>query len=198
LNRTQSLAVSLVASVAIPGAVLATLLFLVQLSKVIYGQAFLPFLTAEVLAFFTTIALVTLLRVALKSPEAPKGFFRNALDFLAMSRWHPAVIVAMVGLVVLPLAWYFSNRPNYWYFLMLWQKGPSMLRSGDMQAQMDTVAVVLQLALMGGLPLLFVLHMLSRWKPKNFFLTWALIPLFFVGAVIGIVILGTIAHFASS
>ena len=43
-----------------------------------------------------------------------------------------------------------------------------------------------QLALTGGVPLLFGVHMMSRWKPRNPLLPWLLIPLFFVGTAAGV------------
>jgi hypothetical protein len=54
--------------------------------------------------------------------------------------------------------------------------------------------VVYQLALTGGVPLLFALHMLSRWKPKYPLLPWLLVPVLFVGTANGVVLIVAIMH----
>jgi hypothetical protein len=63
---------------------------------------------------------------------------------------------------------------------------------------LDRVTTLYQLALMGGIPLLFGLHMLSRWQTKRRFLVWLLLPIFFLGTAVGVVVIGTIAHFANN
>ena len=68
------------------------------------------------------------------------------------------------------------------------------LGSGDVRDALDGLTALYQLALTGGVPLLFGVHMMSRWKPKNAFLPWLLIPLFFVGTAAGVVLLVAIAH----
>jgi hypothetical protein len=62
---------------------------------------------------------------------------------------------------------------------------------------MDRIMVAYQLALTGGVPLLFVMHMLTRWKPKNRILPWVLVPALIVGTAIAFVIIGTIMHFSN-
>ena len=124
-------------------------------------------------------------RVASLVEEFPKpqGTFRDVLDFLAMERWHPCVWAALGGLVVLSLFWYL--RPgHFWFFTLVRILRRRALSSGDVQAQMDGMAVSIEVALMGGTPLLFGLHMLSRRRPKNILLTRALIRLLFVGSAI--------------
>jgi hypothetical protein len=65
---------------------------------------------------------------------------------------------------------------------------------GDFQSSLDGIAVSWQLAMTGGVPLLFALHMLSRWKPKSRVLPWVLVPLLFVGTVIAVILLVAIMH----
>jgi hypothetical protein len=72
--------------------------------------------------------------------------------------------------------------------------GRRALMSSDVQSHMDGIAVVYQLALTGGVPLLFALHMLSRWKPKYPLLPWLLVPVLFVGTAIGVVLIVAIMH----
>jgi hypothetical protein len=114
------------------------------------------------------------------------------LDFLAMARWHPSVKVAFVGLLILPPAWYL--RSDYWLIAMLRSMGRRALTSVDVQHGLDSIAVTYQLALTGGVPLLFALHMLSRWKPTSLVLLYLLVPLLFVGAAIGGVLIVTAMH----
>jgi len=141
----------------------------------------------------TVFALLLVLRACLALPSAPVGFYRNVLDFLAMARWHPAVIAALVGLMVLPPAWLFRTN-HYWPFTLLWTMGRRALLVGEFQSGLDTLAVVYQLSLTGGVPLLFVLHMLSRWKPKSRVLPWLLVPLLFVGTAIAVVLIVAMMH----
>ena len=54
--------------------------------------------------------------------------------------------------------------------------------------------MVYQLALTGGVPLLFMLHMFSRRKRAGNVLLWLLVPVLFVGTAIGVVLLVTIMH----
>ena len=180
----------------IPAAGSVALVFLLQIPRLIYGEAMPLPLVAEVGSLISVVVQVYFLRVCLKLPSAPVGFYRNVLDFLAMSRWHASVKAALVGLIVLPPVWLFS-KGNFWAIEMFRQIGRRALQNGDVQVVMDDVAIIYQLALTGGVPLLFVLHMFSRWKPRSRILPWVLVPLLFVGAAIGVVIVGTIMHFAS-
>jgi hypothetical protein len=68
------------------------------------------------------------------------------------------------------------------------------LKSGDVRDALDGVTALYQLTLTGGVPLLFGVHMMSRWKPKNAFLPWLLMPLFFFGTAVGVVLLVFISH----
>jgi len=43
-------------------------------------------------------------------------------------------------------------------------------------------------------PLLFAMHMFSRWRPASRVLPWLLVPVLFVGAAIGVVLIVTIMH----
>jgi hypothetical protein len=186
--------IQLIALFGIPAAGWVALVFSLQIPRFIYGEASPLLLAVEIGSLIIVLVLLFALRACLKLPSAPTGFYRNVLDFLAMARWHPAVIVALVGLMVLPPAWYI-RAGNYWVITMLRTLGRRALMSGDVHSAMDGVAVVLQLALTGGVPLLFVLHLLSRWKPVNRVLLWLLVPLLFVGTAVAFVIIGTIAHF---
>ena len=41
-------------------------------------------------------------------------------------------------------------------------------------------------------------HMLSRWQTKRRFMVWLLLPIFFLGTAVAVVVIGTIAHFANN
>jgi hypothetical protein len=96
------------------------------------------------------------------------------------------VKVALVGLLVLPPAWYLHG--DYWLITMLRSMGRRALTSVDVQHDLDSIAVTYQLALTGGVPLLFALHMLSRWKPTSRVLLYLLVPLLFVGTAIAVLL----------
>jgi hypothetical protein len=185
--------IQLTALVGIPAAGSVALVLLLQIPRFVYGQAVPLFLAAEIGSLITVLALLFALRACLALPSAPSGFYRNVLDFLAMSRWHPSVKAALLGLLVLPPVWLFHTN-HYWPFSMLWTMGRRALRSGDFQTGLDTVAVVYQLVLTGGVPLLFALHMFSRRKRSGSVLPWLLVPLLFVGTAIGVVLLVAILH----
>ncbi len=51
------------------------------------------------------------------------------------------------------------------------------------------IAVVYQLSLTGGVPFLFILHMLSRRKQTSRVLLWVLVPLLFMGTAILVAIM---------
>ncbi len=176
----------LLALFGIPGAGAVALIGLLQIPRLIDGRADPLFALAEIGSLVTMLVLLFLLRSCLELPSAPRGLYRNVLDFLAMAGWHPAVKVALVGLL-LPPAWFFRSDPRLvpMFRLMGWRA----LRSGDVQDALDGLAVFWQLALTGGVPLLFGLHMLSRWMPKRRILPWLLLPLLFVGAAIAAVII---------
>jgi hypothetical protein len=178
----------------IPAAGSVALVLSLQIPRFIYGQSNPLLLAAEAGSLITIAVLLFALRASLVLASAPSGFYRNVLDFLAMARWHPAVKAALIGLIVLPPAW-LLHGDRYWLVTMLLTMRSKALMSGDFQTELDRFAVVYQLALTGGVPLLFVLHMFSRWKPSGRVLPWLLVPLLFVGAAIGVVVIGTIAHF---
>lgn len=181
----------LMALLGIPAAGGVALVLLVQIPRLIYGQANPLLAAAEIGSLFTVLVLVLLLHSCLQLPSAPVGFYRNVLDFLAMARWHPAVKAALVGLLVLPPAWY--THHNY-SLSMLWIVGARALALSDVQNALDGFVVVYQLVLTGGVPLLFCLHMLTRSKPKRRILPWPLMPLLFVGAAIGVILLVATMH----
>lgn len=112
-----------------------------------------------------------------------------------MARWHASVKVALVGLIVLTWAWRFPVDRDF--FFLLRNLGPRALASGDFRDDMDRIAVSYQWVLTGGAPLLFALHMLTRWKPKSRILPWVLVPALFVGTAIAVVVIGTIMHLSS-
>lgn len=188
--------ISLAAFFAIPATALVSVLGLLQIPALIYGGANPFFAAAELASLAALLTMILILRASLRLPSAPTGLYRDVLDFLALKRWHPSVIVALAGLLVLPGYWYL--RTQMWVFVRLFQGGAPMLKTSDVQNGLDGLATSYQLALMGGLPLLFCLQMLARWKPKWRILPWVLIPVLFVATAIAVIILGTIAHFSRS
>ena len=185
----------LIALLGIPAAGWIGLVFLLQLPRILYGQTTLLWVAAEIGGWVTVLVLVLVLRACLALPSAPTGFYRNMLDFFALARWHASVKAALVGLIVLPAAWYIHGGQDFFFLLRI--MGRRVLASGDFRDDMDRIAVLYQLALTGGVPLLFVLHMLTRWKPKNRILPWLLVPALFVGTAIAVVVIGTIMHFSN-
>jgi hypothetical protein len=177
----------------IPSAVLGGILFDVQLSRLAYGQAnpFLLFL--EVGSLLAIPVLILWLRFQLARPSAPTGFYRHILDFLALKHWHPAVTFSLVGLFILPVAWLAHH--NHWLFIMFRNLGERALLMTDVQATLDAFAVGFQVTLLGGLPSLLLLHVLSRWKP-NRYLPWLLVPMLFIVTVIAAIMIVTVAHFS--
>jgi hypothetical protein len=87
----------LIALFGIPMAGWVGLVFLLQLPRILYGQAVPLFLAAEIGGWVAVIVLVLALRACLALPSAPTGFYRNMLDFFAMARWHASVKVALFG-----------------------------------------------------------------------------------------------------
>lgn len=183
----------LIALFGIPGAGCVALVLLLQIPRFIYGQSVPLLLAAEIGGLIAVFVLLLVLRACLALPNAPVGFYRNVLDFLAMARWHPSVKAALIGLIVLPPTW-FIHADKYRRVTMLWTMGRRALTLSDFQSGLDSIAVVYQLALTGGVPLLFALHMLSRWKPKNRVLPWLLVPLLFVFTAIAVVLIVTMTH----
>jgi len=185
--------IQVIALLGIPAAGCVALVLLLQIPRFICGQAAPLLLVAEVGSLMVVFVLVLLLRACLALPSAPTGFYRDALDFLAMAGWHPSVKVGLLGLIVLPPAW-FLRSDHYWLISMLRIMGRRALASGDFQDELDRIAVLYQLALTGGVPLLFAMHMFSRWRPASRVLPWLLVPVLFVGAAIGVVLIVTIMH----
>jgi hypothetical protein len=185
----------LIALFGIPTAGWVGLVFLLQLPRILYGQAVPLFLAAEIGGWVAVIVLVLALRACLALPSAPTGLYRNMLDFFAMARWHASVKAALVGLIVLMSVWYFRVDRDFIFLLRI--LGRRALASGDFRDDMDRILVMYQLALTGGVPLLFALHMLTRWKPKSRILPWVLVPALFVGTAIAVVVIGTIMHLAN-
>jgi hypothetical protein len=186
----------LIALFGIPAAGCVALILALQIPRFIYGQSVPLLLAAEIGSLITVAVLVLVLRACLALPSAPVGFYRNVLDFLAMARLHPSVKAALVGLLVLPPTW-LIHTDGYWLVTMLRTMGRRALMLGNVQSGMDTIAVVYQLALTGGVPLLFALHMFSRWKPTSRVLPWLLVPLLFVGTAIAVVLIVTMMHSGS-
>jgi hypothetical protein len=183
----------LVALFGIPAAGWVALVLLVQIPRFMYGQSAPLFLAAEIGSLTAVVVLLLVLRACLALPSAPDGFYRNVLDFLAMARWHPSVKAALIGLIVLPPAW-LLRADHYRLVTILRTTGRRALMFSDVQSGLDSIAVVYQLALTGGVPLLFVLHMLSRWKPTSRVLPWLLVPFLFVGTAVAVVLIVTIMH----
>jgi hypothetical protein len=186
----------LIALLGIPAAGWVGLVFLLQIPRILYGQTTLLWLAAEIGGWLTVLVLVLALRACLALPSAPTGFYRNLLDFFAMSRWPMPVRAAFAGVLVLPAAWFLRIDRDMLFLIGI--MGRRVLASGDFRDDMDRMAVFYQLALTGGVPLLFALHMLARWKPQSRVLPWVLVPVLFVGAAIAVVIIGTIMHFANN
>ena len=183
----------LIALFGIPAAGCVALVLLLQIPRFIYGQSVPLLLTAEIGSLIIVFALLLVLRACLALPSAPVGFFRNVLDFLAMSRWHLSVKAALVGLLVLPPAW-LIHIDHYRLVTTFRTMGRRALLFSDIQSGLDSIAVVYQLALTGGVPLLLALHMFSRWKPTSRVLPWLLIPLLFVGTAIAVVLIVAMMH----
>jgi len=180
------------ALVGIPAAGWASVVFGLQILRFIDGAYEPLFLAAEVVSLLAVVVLFLALRGCLALPSAPRGAYRTVLDFLAMSRWHPAVKAAFAALVVLPGAWYLHT--SHWLISMFQMMGLRALRSGDVRDGLDGLTALYQLALTGGVPLLFGLHVLTRWKPKNWWLPWLLIPFLLMGTAIGVVFIVMLRH----
>jgi hypothetical protein len=188
-----SFAISLLALAGIPAAGFVVLVGSLQLPRLLYGQANPVFATAEIGSLAALAALVFLLRACLSGPSAPSGVYRDVLDFMAMRHWHSTVWVALVGLLVLPGAWFLHADRDliFLWRIMGWR---ALQQSGDFRDDLDRVVVFYQWALTAGVPLLFLLHMLSRWRPRWRILLWLLVPVFFVSTAIGVVVVGTLMH----
>ena len=196
LLEKASPALQLIALLGIPAAGWVGLVFLLEVPRILYGQTAPLLLAAEISSWVSVLVLVPALRACLALPSAPTGFYRNMLDFFAMARWHASVKAAFVGLIVLTSAWSFQVGGRDLFFLLTFL-GRRVLTSGDFRDDMDRVAVAYQLAWTGGVPLLFALHMFTRWKPKSRILPWVLVPALFVGTAIAVVVIGTIMHFSN-
>jgi hypothetical protein len=184
--------IQVLALAGIPAAGGIALVLAVQIPKFIYGHAVLLLFAAEVGSLIALLVQVLVLRACLALPSAPSGLYRNVLDFVAVSHWHPAVKTALLGLVVLPPAWYLHlDRPLLFMFRTM---GRRALASGDVQDSLDRIAVVYQLALTGGVPLLLSLHLLSRSRWKNRAVLWLLVPFLFLGTAVSVVLIVALLH----
>ena len=192
LDRASPL-LQVIALLGIPAAGCLAFILLVQIPRSM-DSWFAPFLVAaEIGCWITVLALLFVLRACLALPSAPSGLYRNVLDFVAVARWHLSVKAALVGLIVLPPVWILRAN-HHWLITLLLMMGSRALKSGDFQSGLETIAVALQLSLTGGVPLLFILHMLSRRQRTSSALLWVLVPLLFMGAAIAVVLLVTILH----
>jgi len=189
--------VCLAAFVGIPMAGGVAVLGLLQIPRLFYDWTSPALGVAEVGSLLALPVLVFLLRYCLELPGAPGGLYRNVLDFLAMRSWYPALIAALIVLLVVPGVWFFHVDKELFSLLRI-MGWPGALKSSDFRDDLDRVATLYQLALMGGIPLLFGLHMLSRWQTTRRFLVWLLLPIFFLGTAVAVVVIGTIAHFANN
>lgn len=184
-------AISLAALLGIPAAGFGALALLLQWPRMLYGEAN-PILGAMAIgSVFVLLLLIVLLRATLASRPATSGLSRDVLDFLALARWHPAVKVAFFGLLALTTKWSLRGANSLFLFGML---GWKALASGDVRDDLDRIGISYQLALGGGMPLLFLLHLLSRWQPNRQALVWLLVPVIFVGTALAVIIIGTIFH----
>ncbi len=183
-----------IAALGIPLAGLTAILFDIEISRVIYGQASPLGLSIEITSLVAAIALILLLHFRLAHAARPTGICRHVLDFLGIAHWHPAVKVSFVGLLALPLLWFAMTER--WMFIMLRSLGRRALTMSDVQNSLDGLGVGYQLVLIGGLPLLFAQHLFCRWKPASRVATWLLLPLLFAGTLVATVILVTIIHFS--
>lgn len=183
----------LIALLGIPAAGCLALILLVQIPRSIDSWLAPFLLTAEIGCWIALLVLLFALRACLALPSAPSGLYRNVLDFLAVARWHLSVKAALVGLILLPPIW-FLRANHHWLVTMLLTMGPRALKSGDFQSGLETIAVLLQLSLTSGVPLLFILHILSRRQRTSGVLLWVLVPLLFMGTVIAVVLLVAILH----
>lgn len=182
-----------IALLGIPAVGCLALILLVQIPRSMDSWLAPLVLAAEIGCWIALFVLLFVLRACLALPSAPSGLYRNVLDFLAMVRWHLSVKAALVGLIVLPPIW-FLRANHHWLVTMLLMMGPRALKSGDFQSGLETIAVLLQLSLTGGVPLLFILHMLSRRQQTSGVLLWVLVPLLFVGTAVAVVLLVAILH----
>ncbi len=158
------------------------IVFDLEFSRLIYGQATALFLGVEIASLITLVALVLVLRSRLPLTSGPAGFYRSVLDFFALRRWHAAVKLCLAGLLAMPVVWFVNG--NQWLFRMLSWMGRRALEMSDVRGALDGGAVAYQVVLLGGIPLLFALHMVCRWKPANRILPWLLVPVFFMGVFI--------------
>jgi hypothetical protein len=183
-----------IALLGIPVAGLIAITLDLELSRLIYGQASPVLLSLEIASCVALLVLMLFLRSRLAFPSAPRGLYRDALDFLAMARWHAAVKISMAGLLILPLVWFVLV--NRWMFRLFESLGRRALVLSDVQNALDGGAVIYEHVLVGGLPLLFALHLLCRRRPGSRLLPWLLLPLFFAGTAIAVVVMVTVVHFS--
>jgi hypothetical protein len=188
--------IPLLALVGIPGAGFGALVLLPAIPQSLEYRENLWLFAGAIASPIVLIALllqICLLRSLLKRPSAPSGFYRDVLDFPALARWHPAVKAALVGQIVLPPAWYI--RGNLWRLKIPLRTGWQAFRySSDFLQGLQSIAVSIQLSLLGGVPLLFMLYLLARRKPGRSLLLWLLLPVLFLGTAVAIVFIGVMLH----
>ena len=178
----------------ISAAGIAALFFDVEIPRLAYGGSRAVFLALECASLLGVVSLVLLLRSRLTDAAEPRGLYRDALDFLALTKWHPATTCGLGLVIVLPLAWIaVSDR---WVFGLLSRLGREAFAMSDVRNVLDSFAVVLQHSLTAGLPLLLVFHVGCRRWFSGRYVPWLLLPLLLVGTAIGMIISVTLAHFA--
>jgi hypothetical protein len=176
----------------IPVALLTALVFDIEFSRLIYGKADLPGLAVEIASLLALAVLISALRWSLRSETAPAGIFRPVFDFLALVNWHPAVKVAAASLCLLTAAEFVHGYR--WLFKMIPSLGTRLLDMTDVQAALDGGAVMVQYAGIGGVTLLFFLHLISRLTRRNSCVPWVLLPVFLIGVLIAEILIGMIIH----
>ena len=107
------------------------------------------FATTEIGSLVALAALVFLLRACLSGPPTPSGVYKDVLDFMAMRRWHSTVWVALVGLLVLPGAWFLHTDRELIFLWQIMGRRP-LQQSGDFRDDLDRVVVLYQWALTAG------------------------------------------------
>jgi len=191
-HRVLRIAVAL----GLPAAGWVVVSFLREIPRAAWGGEVPLFLASEIFAWFCLAVGCAILRWSLaKKPESIKPL-AWVFDYLALRDLHPVVWTGIACLLILPCAWFLRTSVLWWAWSTFgWR---TFLKSGDVHDMLDSLAVLYQLAWLGGAPVLFCVHVADRFFPKRAWLLWLLLPVFLVGLVISVIVLGTIAHFANN